>query len=459
MRGGLARLPGPSRTGAVHSTPPPHSRSWKLGDGFFRVPLRLRDVAWSATYAGFVIYVFVITTYALRIGDYAVVLALGGLLVQRGGIRFSPLLWTFLALLIWITIGYFQSPFPGAVLPELQNFAKLGLILVAATNALQTRSQLRFFIVFWLGCYALYPVRGTYVNYFIGGYTTFGRALWNYVYANPNDLAALTLLQLGLCVGVLVTEPKGWLKRAALIGVGMLVLLVFLTQSRGAFLGLVVFGLLSLLAGQRRRIRSLSLFAVVALVVYVWAPDSVWDRLGGLARATDTENLAEVDEEGSAEQRYQIWQTAYQIIADHPIFGVGWGAYPLANEQYAPMDGSEELKLGARDTHSTYLNVVAETGYPGLLIFSVLVFGTLVRVDLIRRRCKPLLPQASQQLLYLELGLLAYMVSGIFGSYSRLSFLYIFLALMWALAKACESDLQAVRRIRASAGPLELGVG
>jgi O-antigen ligase len=321
-------------------------------------------------------------------------------------------------------------------------FAKLGLIMLTSVNALRTRPQIRFFILFWVACFILYPARGTYVNYFIAGYTHFGRALWNNIYANSNDLAALALLQLSMAAGLLVTEPKGWTRRGAMAAVGILTFLIFLTQSRGVLIGLTSFGVLALV-GTRQRFKFLGIAVVLGLIVATAAPTGVWDRLGGLKNATDTENLGAVDPEGSAKQRYQIWQTAYRIIGDHPVFGVGWGAYPQANAQYAPVTGGASDRLGARDTHSTYLNVTAELGYPGALLFLGLVFGTAFQVN--RRRCKELMPQSSQQLYFLLLGLLGFMVAGTFGTYNRLSFLYLYLALMYALAQACEADLLRIR--------------
>lgn len=439
--------------GGLHQravAPPPKASASTVavgGDDWVTAIGTYKHLRWSLAYGAFLVYVGVITTYALRIGDIAVAAALVGVLIQRSSFRFPSLLVLFALLLAWITLGYTVSAYPWAVREELLNFAKLGLILVIGVNVLRTRSHIRFFIIFWLGCFALYPLRGTYFNYFIGGYTTFGRALWNYVYSNPNDLAALSLLQLSMAVGILVTEPKGWFKKAAFLGVFMIALLIFLTQSRGGLLGFAVFALFALV-GYRKKAQSLALGITVALVVAMFAPSSVWDRLGGLTEATDTENLDQVDEEGSAEQRWLIWQTAVEIIRDHPATGVGWGAYPQANAAYAPMTGGGETRLGARDTHSTYLNVLAETGYPGFLLFCTLVFGTLWQVDRVRRRHKATMPRTAMQLYFLELGLVAYMVSGIFGSYSRLSFLYLHLVLMWAVARAMEADFKSSRAVR-----------
>lgn len=446
-RGGLSAIVLPRPLPSANS-PGLGMRTPQEGDAFIAAEGELDRLRLNPTYIGFLVYIGVITTYALPLGDVAVIIALIGLPMLKDGVRIPPILAGFSLFLLWISIGYTQSAFPTLVTSELQNLAKLGLILLAAVNALQTRSQLRFFIIFWLGCFALYPLRGTLINYFVGGYTTFGRALWNYIYANPNDLAALTLLQLSMCTGVLASERNRWFRRAALLGVLLLVLLIVLTQSRGGLLGLAVFGTYAL-SGNHRKIKSLGLGVVVVLVVLMFAPASVWERIGGLRNATNTEELSTVDEEGSAEQRWQIWQTSFLIIRDHPVFGVGWGAYPAANSEYAPMSGGGEFRLGARDTHSTYLNVLAETGYPGLALFLTLVGGTVLYVDRTRRAHRNAFPRAAIQLYFLEIGLLSFLVSGIFGSYSRLSFFYIHLVLMWALAQALQRDAEKLARGRA----------
>src|SRR5437867_12431046 len=52
----------------------------------------LRGVQWSFIYAGFLLYIFVITTYQLNIGTAAMLAAAGGLFFQRDAMRLPPLL-------------------------------------------------------------------------------------------------------------------------------------------------------------------------------------------------------------------------------------------------------------------------------------------------------------------------------------------------------------------------------
>ena len=403
-------------------------------------------VQWSVLIVAFLGYIWAMTTYSLPIGEAAMAVALVGLLLERGGtIRVPAFLALFGAWVVWGAIGYLGSPYPSAVADTLDNLWRVWMIALVAVNVLRTRERLRFFLFFFLGAYALYPVRGTLFNY-VGGYRLFGRALWNHTFANPNDLAAITLLMLSLCAAVYVREPKGWPKLAALAGLFMLPAVILLTQSRGAFIALAVFGLF-LIAGQKRKARAMVGVVAVAAVAAMFAPSSLWQRIGGLANVTDTENLQAVDQEGSAEQRFEIWKVAGKIIREHAVSGVGVGAYKSAHRDFA---GGSEFKAtarGARDTHSTYLNVLAETGVVGFALFVAMVGTVITRAESIRRRARDVLPQSSQQLLFLEIGLVGYLMAGIFGSFAVISFLYIHMAILWAAAELTRRELDEGVRV------------
>jgi O-antigen ligase len=293
----------------------------------------------------------------------------------------------------------------------------------------------------FLGGYALYPVRGTIFNY-VGGYTVFGRALWNHIYMNPNDLAALTLLMLGLALAFYVREPKGWPRLAAIAGLFLLPVVILLTQSRGTLIALGIVMLIVLAGHRKQLLRTLLVLSAVGIVGYLFAPAAVWERLGGLRGVTDTERLEEVD--SSAEQRYEIWKVARTVFADHPVMGVGAGAYPATHLQYTRTGNFKPTAFGAKDAHSTYLTLLAENGVVGLLLF-LGIFGATIRwADRVRRRARAVLPRSAQQLFYMELGLIGFFLAGVFASYAHLAFAYVHLALLWCVARSTEEELQAL---------------
>lgn len=449
----------------------------------------LGGVEWTPVLLGFLAYVFVVTTYMFNAATLAIGVALLGLTFHRGGIRLPALLGWLAIFILWCVVGYAQTKYRDAVGERIILLSKLWLVALVAANALRTRPQLRLFIIFFLACYALFPVRGALMNKLVYHSLEFGRVGWNHIFENPNDLAALTLLQLSMVLGLLVTEPKGWVRWAAIAGSGILPLLILMTQSRGSIIALVIVGViggwsqrkrLRMLLNARRRARlRLAALAVGALVV-IAAPRNVWERMSGLFRATSTSRLGEVDEEGSARQRWTIWKVAMGIVAKNPVTGVGLGAYPFAHLSAARLGGRVDPLMGSRltciksastgqspgattsrvvtcdqlpnakgfrDTHSTYINVMAETGVVGLVIFLALFLTTITGVERVRRRARHILPRPSLQLLYLEFGLLAFFLAGIFGSFAQLNFLYIHLVLVWAAAEVLRRETLALRRL------------
>ena len=395
---------------------------------------------WSVSFVGVLVYIFSAVTYRLPLVIPAMVLALLGLLMERRvTVPFFMIL--FATYVVWAAASYTSSVDPPGTYAQVIVLAKIFVICFVIANVTRDGWRMRLFMVFFLGCFALYPARGTLMNYFVVRYTVFGRALWNYIYANSNDLAALTFFPLALAGAVALTETNKWIKRAALAGVVVLPLMILLTQSRGALIALVASGILFfVLYTKGRRVRSLLMAAAAAIVILPFVPTSAWQRFS-LMKNLASGNTKEADPEGSADARYNIWRVAGTIIKENPVSGIGLGVYPRGHAMYAPRVGVPVAALGFRDTHSTYLNVAAETGIPGLFLFLSMIGVVAVGSERTRRLARGT-PRA-HQLLALELGLLAFMVAGVFGSFAKLSFLYIQLAIMWSVTDITKREMAA----------------
>jgi hypothetical protein len=96
----------------------------------------------------------------------------------------------------------------------------------------------------------------------------------------------------------------------------------------------------------------------------------------GPASRTDAERLVSVQS-----NRYAYWRVAAQVFADHPLNGVGSGAFAV--EWLRRRDIAE----GVRDAHSLYLETAAELGIVGLAALAVFLAG----IALAARRGPPVL--------------------------------------------------------------------
>jgi probable O-glycosylation ligase (exosortase A-associated) len=399
---------------------------------------------WTLSLLGLVAYLWVIHSQKLQLGQPAVVAGLVGLLVHRERVRLpGPLLW-FAAFLVWASVGAAFSIAPAATGEALLSYWKIWLIALVACNVGSTPARWRQFVIAWLAIFAAYPVRGILFN-MLSGISTQGRYAWNFIFSNPNDFATLTLPMLGLCVALLYTERHRWIRLAALVGTVLLPLVILFTQSRGGILALAAMGLL-LLSQNRRRTRALGLVAVALGLGLLLAPPAVWNRLANLRFVTSETTIAQADEWGSAEQRSAIWKVARAIAADHPVLGVGIGAYPQANQEYVGRGRFDRRAGGERSAHSTYLTLLAETGVPGFLLFLGMLGHALVASRRVLRQLEAdRRPAEAHQLRALVAGLAGFLLASVFATMQHVAFLYLYLGALTSYLALQQRHARALR--------------
>jgi O-antigen ligase len=99
------------------------------------------------------------------------------------------------------------------------------------------------------------------------------------------------------------------------------------------------------------------------------------DSEGGFEN--NIESVANISTDASNLERLNRWSCAIRMWEDKPVFGWGPGTYMF---KYAPYQLSRELTIISTNfgtngnAHSEYLGPLAEEGFPGLVIVSVLLF-------------------------------------------------------------------------------------
>lgn len=179
---------------------------------------------------------------------------------------------------------------------------------------------------------------------------------------DPNNLAALLLLPLGLAIGKVFTVSNTLPRLSYMFSVVVMIFVFFLTGSRGGLLGLISFFVAYLLFAKKYK-KSSALFGVIMLLVVVMIvvipilPEEIVNRLFN-------DSIAGVDGTGSG--RTKIWKIVLtKIIPYNFIMGVGPGCMPEAlMEFYGYVKG----------VHNTYLNMLGEYGILGLPAFLVMLY-------------------------------------------------------------------------------------
>jgi putative inorganic carbon (HCO3(-)) transporter len=180
-----------------------------------------------------------------------------------------------------------------------------------------------------------------------------------------------------------------WGRRAFWIAIPLCAFTVVSTFSRGGFIALAA-STLVYIALHRKRVRlGLMMAAIVVFgLVFVPMPEGYADRL-------DTLNSYENDE-GSALSRLHFWQVA-TAMADAEPLGVGLRNYEFAYDKY---DFSFGRFGQGRAVHSSHFQVLAELGYPGILIwFGEFAVAFLVALRVRRRSWTPGLSRQAARLI------------------------------------------------------------
>lgn len=196
---------------------------------------------------------------------------------------------------------------------------------------------------------------------------------------NPNHLAGYLVTILPL----IVLSTQGVSRRVQWVWAGLglvLVAVILQTAARGAWLALVVGGLILLVAFRRQLVSSARNVAVGAGVIVAGAVLLV---LG--ARSFIGAKFAELFAAGansSVSQRYGYWRAALAIGRHHLLTGTGPDTYSIFYTRY--QDAALVRALGTsffvNGAHNLFMDALSNEGVPGLAILVVLLLWAAVWV-------------------------------------------------------------------------------
>lgn len=160
------------------------------------------------------------------------------------------------------------------------------------------------------------------------------------------------------------SEPLARLTLAAFV-VAVMAGAMVLAASRGAVLALAAAAILygGALAYRGRIGRAETVVAVLLLAAAIGV--SAW--LGAGPLAAKLKAIGDVETEPSLFSRVIGWQWTVAIAGDHPLLGTGLGTFADAWTRYYP-PGTTGVW---REAHNDYLQLLAETGAVGLVLFAI----------------------------------------------------------------------------------------
>jgi len=302
----------------------------------------------------------------LPMAEIAALFALGTLITGRLGrglplSRTTPEVIAVLAFALCIlALAPFSVWMGGAIHTFTDLYAKVVLIFVLMVNTLTSPRRIEQFT--WLIVIASGYIAGrTVLDYARGINLIENNRVQGAVggmFKNPNDLALNMVAVLPLA-GLFVFRPISPIRRgvAALAGFLMLFTIVA-TQSRAGTVGLVAMILVLAANIVKRKPGLVFAAALVGMLALPLLPSSYLQRIASI---TD-KNL---DQTGSREARSILLRESYDAFLAHPLTGVGAGQF----KNYNP----DERQEAWRESHNVVLQVAAELGIGGVILFGFLV--------------------------------------------------------------------------------------
>jgi O-antigen ligase len=172
---------------------------------------------------------------------------------------------------------------------------------------------------------------------------------------HANDLGRLYAIAYALLLFTWVESRAIGLKLMLLASMGVVVVALMLTFSRGAFLGFIVVNVLFVL--WRLNLKTLLLAMCIVAVALFALPDAVYDRVAsGYGNGWNAISAGRIDE---------IWLPLLPDFLRNPVFGSGLASI-LWSEAMRVSGGDTVLEV--TQAHSAYLETLLDMGIVGLVL-------------------------------------------------------------------------------------------
>lgn len=294
------------------------------------------------------------------------------------------------------------------------------LLLTFISMALMT-SRVRIMAMVWVMALSLgfYGVKGGVFTLAGGG----GDRVWGpagtFIGGN-NEIGLALNMTVPLLRFLQLNARDKRVRLGLMAAMGLTVVAILGTQSRGALVGLAIMGLW-LIFKSRRKGPLLAMLAALLIPLALFMPESWYQRM---------DTIQNYEQDRSALGRINAWWAAWYLALDRPL-GAGIGA--LTNQDtmtaYAPDP------TNYHDAHSIYFQVMADQGLIGLGLYLTLGFVTLGAIRAIIKETKkdPRLFWLRDLAAMVNVSLAAFAASGAFLGLGYFDFMFALVAVVAAM--------------------------
>ncbi|MDX6750047.1 putative O-glycosylation ligase, exosortase A system-associated [Geminicoccaceae bacterium 1502E] len=349
----------------------------------------------------------------------------------------TGLAWLLLAFTLWFSLTTSRAWAPEPALDKFSDAIKVMAAFFLTITLVDRRERLMALV--WVMTFSLgfYGVKGGLFTLLSGGATLVWGPPDTFITDNNSLALALVMVAPLLLYAAECAEGRGWLRLALLAALGLTLVAVVGTWSRGGLVALLAMGGVLWLRS-RSKLLTGALALAVLLVALAAMPPEWFERMG---------TIETYEEDASANLRFFAWSWATDVALQSPLLGGGFSVFVLNGIQH----GSGSSYLNA---HSIYFEVLGEHGFVGLGLFLAIGAGALLATLRLMRatRARPDLLWAHRLAAAIQVSLVGYAVGGAFLNMAFYDFYYYLLAVLVVMTRLVH-EAPAVEEPRAEEGP------
>jgi len=379
----------------------------------------------------------------LRLERLVGVLALGSMLFHQYSVHRTLMIdrsrtTVFMGSLLLISMLSVPFSFwPTRSFEAVVEMVKVGVFYVLVAQLLDSPRRIRTFT--YLYCALIGYIAITSLHAYFTGSLKFAQGIDRAVGVtsaggDPNHLGTTMAATLPLMVWLASTRWLALWRAVFAAGVVVLFITMAVTGSRASMLGFLA-SLVAMWWLSSRRVLFGGLIIATVILAFISLPDQYQTRYA---------SMTEEELDASSQGRVEAWKAGTRMAFDRPVGGVGIGVFAIAYANGYSPEGSRRWL----ESHSLYVQLAAELGIPGLLVFLGLVWSAL-RTN--RRELHHLSPPSDSSTAITRsilngvfIGLIVLLVSGIFGHSLLRRTWYVYSALVVAVSRT-----YAAERLRA----------
>lgn len=299
------------------------------------------------------------------------------------------------------------------------------MLLVVAMRSTRDMARIIWAVVVGVGILAFFSI------FILGISKTQGAAGYD-----ANDVGLVMIMGLPLTLLTLQASRKGG-KTLSVIALLMVAGTIAKSQSRGAFVALLIVGVVLLTTIRGVSIaKRVGFVAVAAVTLAVAAPPGYWTLMQTLKSPQQDYNW------DSTNGRREIAKRGLHYMMQYPIFGIGVNNFPMAEATISSKAAYHMPGTGLRwaAAHNSYVEAGAEMGIPGMVLWLVLIFRGIYSSWRLGRRMPESWKRGSEEQrwlfytgAYLPISITGFAVASFFVSFTYLEPVYILAALVTGL--------------------------